>query len=83
MTIFDRHRIVDFTEHPVVVLMDTAGRVEVHGTEQVCTIIIGEALRAIADDLIAEHPNRPCTPTAAPSWERPAEPLLAQGSTFD
>jgi hypothetical protein len=84
MSIFDRHRIVDFTEHPFVVLVDTDGNTEIVGDDQVCTLKAAAVLRALADILVSEHGKTPCTPPArVPQWKRPDEPLMPHASTLD
>ncbi|MGW2708655.1 phiSA1p31-related protein [Streptomyces sp. NPDC001356] len=82
--IFDRHRIVDFTEHPLVVLIDTEGGAEIVGDDQVCKLKAAAVLRVVADVLASEHEQGQCRPpTRTPQWRRPAEPLIPHVSTLD
>jgi hypothetical protein len=82
--IFDRHRIVDFTEHPFVVLVGTDGSAEVVGDDQVCKLKAAAVLRVLADVLANEHPQAPCLPPArTPRWQRPDEPLMPHAGTLD
>ncbi|MFF3190513.1 phiSA1p31-related protein [Streptomyces misionensis] len=77
-------RLVDLTEHPLVLLVDTEGGAELIGEDTVCPIRTAALLRVIAADLIASHPLGPCTPVPEPpTWERPAEPLYPQAGTLD
>lgn len=77
-------RLVDFTEHPLVLLVDDEGNGELIGEDSFCAIRVAALLRLIAADLLASHPLGPCAPQAeATVWERPAEPLHPQGSTLD
>ena len=82
--LFAHARLVDFTEHPLVLLVDTEGGAELLGEETMCPIRTAALLRVIAADLIASHPLGPCAPTAeAPTWSRPAEPLIPHAGTLD
>ena len=82
--LFAHARLVDFTEHPLVLLVDTEGNAELIGEDTICPIRTAALLRVIANDLIASHPLGRCTPSAeAPTWSRPAEPLIPQAGTLD
>ncbi|MEW1867003.1 phiSA1p31-related protein [Streptomyces caelestis] len=82
--IFDQHRIVDFTEHPFVVLIGVDGGAEIVGDDQVCKRQAARVLRILADVLESEHPNGPCHPAArTPQWTRPDEPLMPHGGSLD
>jgi hypothetical protein len=82
--IFSRHRIIDFTEHPFVILVDTSGGAEIHGDDQVCKIKAATVLRVIADMLANEHPHGPCGPSErTPRWTRPDEPLHSNAGSLD
>ncbi|WP_399142232.1 phiSA1p31-related protein [Streptomyces sp. NBUA17] len=82
--IFDRHRIVDFTEHPFVVLVGADGSAEIVGDDQVCKRQAARVLRVVADVLDSEHPQGRCTPTErTPQWSRPDEPLLPHAGMLD
>lgn len=77
-------RLVDFTEHPLVLLVDTEGGAELIGEGTMCPFRTAALLRVIAADLIASHPLGPCAPsTEAPTWERPTEPINPQAGTLD
>ena len=80
----DHFRFVDFTEHPLVLLVDADGNAELHGDDQQCKIRTAAILHVIADQLAAEHPLGRCRPRPAPTlWERPAEPLHSHAGTLD
>lgn len=84
----DHFRFVDFTEHPIVLLVDAEGNAELHGDDQVCKARVASILQVIARDLVAEHEfehgGGPCSPSAELGrWERPDEPLIAHGGTLD
>lgn len=82
--IFDRHRIVDFTEHPFVVLVGVDGSAEIVGDDQVCKLKAAAVLRVVADVLANEHTQGPCTPPdRTPRWQRPDEPLMPHAGTLD
>ena len=81
---FDRHRIVDVTEHPFVVLVATDGSAVIVGEDQICKLKAAAVLRVLSDVLASEHPQGACHPPArTPQWERPAEPLHPQASSLD
>jgi hypothetical protein len=77
-------RLVDLTEHPLVLLVDTEGGAELIGEDTVCPIRTAALLRVIAADLIASHPLGRCAPVPEPpTWDRPAEPLHPQAGALD
>lgn len=81
---FAHARLVDFTEHPLVLLVDTEGNAELIGEETLCPIRTAALLQVIARDLIASHPLGRCTPSpAAPTWSRPPEPLHPHAGILD
>ncbi|MCT9139042.1 phiSA1p31-related protein [Streptomyces violarus] len=82
--LFAHARLVDFTEHPLVLLVDTEGGAELLGEDTMCPIQTAAILRTIAADLLASHPLGPCAPVAeAPAWSRPPEPLHPFAGTLD
>ncbi|MFI9600367.1 phiSA1p31-related protein [Streptomyces sp. NPDC052043] len=82
--LFAHARLVDFTEHPLVLLVDTEGNAELHGENTICPIRTAALLRVIANDLIASHPLGRCAPsTEAPIWSRPPEALHPEAGTLD
>lgn len=82
--IFDRHRLIDFSEHPFVVLIDTAGGATLIGEDQVCKEEAAAMLRHVAAVLDAEHCPGCCSPEPTPSaYERPDEPLMPHGGNLD
>lgn len=77
-------RLVDFTEHPFVVLVDREGNAELVGEDRLCPFRTAALLRVIANDLVASHPLGPCAPVVEPPyWERPAEPLNPHAGVLD
>lgn len=80
----DRFRIVDFTEHPMVVMFDVEGSAQLVGDDSVCALHAAAALQALAGMLLAEHVTEGCRAAAeeAPG-ERPAEPLLPFAGSID
>lgn len=83
-SIFDRHRIVDFTEHPFVVLVGADGSAEIVGDDQVCKLKGAAVLRVVADVLESEHERDRCHPPArGTQWIRPDEPLMPHAGTLD
>ncbi|MCX4615742.1 phiSA1p31-related protein [Streptomyces mirabilis] len=84
MTDADHFRFVDFTEHPLVLLVDTDGNAELHGDDQMCKIQTAAILSTIARDLLAEHGPGRCRPSPdVPTWERPDEALAPYFGTLD
>jgi hypothetical protein len=80
----DHFRFVDFTEHPLVLLVDAEGNAELHGDDQVCKLKAAAILAVIARDLAAEHGPGRCSPSGeVPQWQRPDEPLIPSGGTLD
>ncbi|MDV6290287.1 phiSA1p31-related protein [Streptomyces sp. UP1A-1] len=81
---FAHVRLVDFTEHPVMLLVSTDGSAELIGEETMCKLQLAALLSIIARDLVAEAMTEECAPTGEPPvWERPDEPLLPHGGTLD
>ncbi|MGW1587285.1 phiSA1p31-related protein [Streptomyces sp. NPDC002386] len=81
---FAHVRLVDFTETPLVLLIDRDGNATLFGEESFCAIRTAAVLQVIARDLLAAHPLGRCRPVAEPTvWERPAEPLIPQAGTLD
>ncbi|MEV5911102.1 phiSA1p31-related protein [Streptomyces chartreusis] len=82
--LFAHARLVDFTEHPLLLLIDTEGNAELIGEDTMCPINVAAMLRIIAADLLMSHPLGPCLPTPEPpTWSRPAEPLHPFAATLD
>lgn len=80
----DHFRFVDFTEHPLVLLVGEDGSADLHGDDSLCKIQVAAILQIIARDLIAEHGSQRCTPSGAtPVWVRPDEPLHSFAGTLD
>ncbi|MFE0533796.1 phiSA1p31-related protein [Streptomyces nigra] len=71
-------------EQRLVVLVDTAGRYELH-TGKVCTLHAADFLEQLAAQLRASHPPHRCAPsaTATSPAARPDEQLLVADSRFD
>lgn len=81
---FAHVRLVDFTEHPVMLLVSTDGSAELIGEETMCKLQLAALLSIIARDLVAEAMTEECAPTGEPPvWERPDEPLMPNGGTLD
>ncbi|WP_143645585.1 phiSA1p31-related protein [Streptomyces swartbergensis] len=78
------YRFIDMGEHRLVMLVDAAGRYELH-TGKVCTLQVADFLEQLAGRLRASHPPHPRVPSApeASPAAHPDERLLVDDSRFD
>ena len=79
-----RIRLIDFDEHPLVVIVDRNGLTTVGGTG-LCGLVAADVLRQLADQMEADHPATTCNPhTDTPTGpEQPVVPVTVFGSVLD